>query len=160
MVRVKIDLFPLLSLFFIIFPVMPTTAAFAAAVASTVTIDALQELYTPVDFDHLAHAEMYNCTSCHHHTTGTTMQDEKCLKCHKNSPATANVSCSSCHHRRSTALDGAEPHGNYHIDIVGLKGALHLNCLGCHRETGAPCGCIECHDYTEAGRKRFAVQEN
>ena len=43
----------------------------------------------------------------------------------------------------------------FHIEKPGLKGAFHLNCVGCHQEMEGPTGCEECHTMSETGEKRF-----
>ena len=128
---------------------------------TSVTIDFLQDLYGPVDFDHQMHAESYACNACHHHTTGDGTQDNTCAKCHANSAAADDVSCSDCHQQNKTAtVSHASPTEgtSYHIDKPGIKGALHLQCLGCHQTDDGPTGCQDCHAFSQAGRKRFAVR--
>lgn len=128
-----------------------------------IILDTLTELYEPVVFDHGTHMEMYGCGSCHHHTTGDEPADEWCLRCHAGSQAIEKIACSGCHagswtEQRATAPGSAEA-GEYHTDILRLKGALHHLCLGCHRSQSGPTGCLECHDYTAAGRRRFAAPD-
>jgi hypothetical protein len=128
---------------------------------TSVTIDYLQELYEPVNFDHQMHAETYACNACHHHTTGDGTQNVICVKCHANSESSDDVSCSGCHQQKETApssLSSPTERVLYHIDKPGIKGALHLQCLGCHRTEEGPTECQECHAFTQAGRKRFAVK--
>jgi len=128
---------------------------------ATVTIDTLGELYEAVVFDHEMHSDGYECISCHHQTTGTGIQEKGCVRCHANSEVSENLSCSECHKVNKISPSPAGENMDYslhHIDIPGLKGALHLQCLGCHRIEGGPVGCQACHGFTEAGRKRFAVK--
>lgn len=141
-----------LALWFIILT-LPVAAMEADEAPESVTIDYLQELYEAVTFDHQSHVDMFSCSSCHHHTTGTGSTNDSCNKCHYNSPATDDVSCSGCHEKNpaDTIL--------YHIDKAGLKGALHLQCLGCHQSEDGPIGCRDCHGFTEAGRKRFSGRQ-
>lgn len=151
----------------ILFPVfwiglcsIPASGMEAEDAPTTVTIDYMEELYEAVDFDHQTHSEMYDCSSCHHHTTGDTPQEQTCRKCHANSEASEDVACSACHKQNRTISSPAAKSTDpfiYHIDIPGLKGALHLQCLGCHRSEGGPVGCRECHDFSPAGRKRFVL---
>jgi len=128
----------------------------------SVTIDSLQELYEPVIFDHQTHSDMYDCSSCHHHTAGTGTQSKTCRKCHGTSGAEGDVSCSGCHKKTLAvhllAKKETQDTAIYHIDIPSLKGALHLQCLECHRSENGPTDCQECHAFTSAGRKRFAVK--
>ncbi len=125
----------------------------------TITIDTLQHLYEPVLFDHAMHAENYTCSRCHHHTTGDGVEDARCGRCHTGSAGSANVSCRHCHPTRPQIAASQVENGIplYHIDKPGMLGALHLKCVGCHRLDGGPTGCRDCHGFTPAGRKRFAV---
>jgi len=140
--------------------VQPVASMDADDAPKSVTLDYLQELYKAVSFDHEIHSGMYGCSSCHHHTAGTGTQNEACKKCHLLSRASADVSCSGCHHFKKPFALPTRDHTEdiYHIDKPGLKGALHLQCLGCHRSDGGPTGCQECHDFTPAGRRRFALK--
>ena len=126
-----------------------------------VEIDALAQLYEPVYFDHLMHEEVAesNCSVCHHHTLGTQVENESCMRCHAESGETDEVSCQGCH---SSKRFGAEylnridaDNTLYHRDKVGLKAAYHIRCMGCHEEMGAPNGCQDCHSRTDAGDKFF-----
>ena len=148
-------------LLWIILLSLPATAMDIEDAPTTVTIDYLQELFEPVNFDHRMHAEAYACNACHHHNTGDGTQNRTCEKCHAHSEPTGVVSCSGCHQQQETESSSPSKHteGNpYHIDKPGIKGALHLQCLGCHLEEEGPTGCQECHEFTQAGRKRFAVK--
>lgn len=128
----------------------------------SVTIDHLQELYTAVDFDHQMHAENYTCNSCHHHTTGDGPENETCAKCHADSGAVHEVSCSGCHQQKGTAPSSLAKHPEsnvYHIDKPAIKGAFHLQCLGCHQTDDGPTGCQDCHAFTPKGRQRFVIHK-
>ena len=84
-------------------------------------LSALEKIYEPVTFSHDAHTMMADdCATCHHHSdVGQT-------------PA-----CSECH--------GA-PFDPKNLNMPGLKGAYHLQCMGCHQEMDSgPVGCTECH---------------
>lgn len=90
------------------------------ALAETFTLSSLENMYQPVEFSHAMHAEVAEgCASCHHH-----------------SPAGQTPACGECH---------GEPFDPQNLHMPGLKGAYHLQCMNCHRETGAPVGCTECH---------------
>lgn len=126
----------------------------------SVSIDYLQELYEGVTFDHEMHAEMYSCARCHHHTTGGGSEDESCKRCHGSSASGQEVACSECHEYRVTPVTSPKDQTGispYHIDKPQLKGAFHLQCLGCHQDNGVFSDCQGCHAFTPAGRKRFAV---
>jgi hypothetical protein len=124
-----------------------------------VEISILSDLYEPVYFDHAMHLDVADCSACHHHTTGQPPEDENCLKCHANSEETDSISCSECHTaKRFYPEDLEQRNGDiYHIDKPGLKGAYHLNCVGCHSENDAPTGCQDCHALTPKGEQRLQV---
>ncbi len=124
----------------------------------SVEIDTLSHLYGPVDFDHKAHVAMADCSDCHHHTTGTKQIDDNCIRCHATNGEADTVACSECHDAHPFSAGGLKRMENpdlYHIDKPGLKGAYHVNCVGCHKEMEAPSGCQDCHKMTEAGEKQF-----
>jgi len=128
----------------------------------TVTIDGLSELYEPVEFNHAQHIEMAACSDCHHHTVGTVSTRWNCIKCHNNPQESDSISCSDCHTKDrfgSSYLATLDDPELFHKEKPGLKGAFHLNCIGCHQDTGGPTGCEDCHIMNEAGRKRFNVGE-
>jgi hypothetical protein len=112
-----------------------------------VCLDSLSEV--PVPFDHQLHVSYAACVECHHHTTGDSPSDPSCSSCHRSNGEEYNITCQDCH-----PIDRYSPEylGNlntttrYHIDIPGLKGAYHLNCIHCHEAIGTgPTGCNECH---------------
>lgn len=129
----------------------------AGAVPEVVEIDELSELFEGVNFDHSLHTMIVDdCAVCHHHTTGTGVQDPECAKCHSGSPGVEQVACRDCHEANPFSAEklleedtAGKP--DYHLDQIGLKGAYHQSCLGCHRQMGAPTGCQDCHVRTPAG---------
>lgn len=129
----------------------------AGAVPEIVQIDELSELFEGVSFDHSLHTMIVeDCAVCHHHTTGTGVQDPECAKCHSNSPGVEQVACRDCHEANPFSAgnlqeDGTSGKADYHLDRLGLKGAYHQSCLGCHRQMGAPTDCQDCHARTPAG---------
>lgn len=129
------------------------------AMPDTVTMDALSELYDGVIFDHDMHVMMTEgCAVCHHHTTGAPVFDSYCAKCHDGSKTVATVSCRDCHSRERVTAGSmrlARLESPYHDDVPDLKAAYHLSCIGCHQEIGAPVGCIDCHNKTEAGHRYY-----
>ena len=92
--------------------------------SDTIVIKGLEKLYGPVEFSHGDHEELAeDCSSCHHHS------DEP-------------LACGECH----------EPISVYHYKGkerkagIGLKGAYHGLCIGCHKENeSGPVGCTDCH---------------
>lgn len=127
----------------------------------SVDLDSLAELYGPVTFDHAMHTEAAEgkCAACHHHSTGTPVEDPLCVRCHATSGATDSVACQECHVAKRFEADYIQRLGEdknlYHADKVGLKAAYHLRCMGCHEESGAPTGCQDCHTRNDAGDKFF-----
>jgi hypothetical protein len=84
-------------------------------------LDALEKRYEPVTFSHDMHTLMADdCATCHHHSDpGQTL------------------ACGECHG------DAFDPKN---LNMPGLKGAYHLQCMGCHQEMDSgPTGCTECH---------------
>jgi len=97
-----------------------------------------ENLYGPVEFPHSDHFDYADdCSVCHHHSEGKT------------------VSCAKCH----------EPFKVYHykgakrINGLGLKGAYHARCIGCHKEEGGPVGCTECHKRKNEPTPNFTSKE-
>lgn len=123
----------------------------------TVELDALAQLFEPVNFNHKMHVEVADndCAKCHHHTTGTPVTNPLCIKCHANSGEADVVACRDCHAAKrfeADYLNRLEADNTiYHVDKVGLKAAYHIRCMGCHKEMGAPLGCQDCHTRTDAG---------
>ncbi|MBB5347730.1 cytochrome c3 family protein [Desulfoprunum benzoelyticum] len=139
---------------------VPVMAMEAEDAPETVSLDVLQRLYEAVEFDHRLHADGFECASCHHHTTGGGTRQPVCVKCHADSPEAAEVACSACHSAEGPTFGrtGEKQEDRYHIDTPGLLGALHLQCLGCHRTEGAGVGCEDCHRLSPAGVERFSAQ--
>jgi hypothetical protein len=101
--------------------------AYPTGTPETITIDSLATLYGPVEFSHAQHAEIAgNCAKCHHH-----------------SPKGVTTACGECHeaivvYHYSTDKKGPD---------LGLKGAYHRQCMGCHEKMGSgPLGCTDCHE--------------
>ncbi len=139
---------------------LPVLPAVAAAPPQTVEIASLAELYDSVNFDHAMHVDLaQDCSTCHHQTTGTAMQDENCGRCHHATETTTGVACRSCHAPEpfsADALRAKEANSKlYHRDKPGLKAAYHQNCLGCHAEVGGPTGCQDCHTRNNVGDAMF-----
>ncbi len=139
----------------------PATSGTAMEGPETVQIDALAQYYDAVTFDHTMHVEAAedNCAVCHHHTTGTPTDDPNCVRCHNTSQEGDLVACQDCHAKNRFEADYLQQIENnprlYHRSKVGLKGAYHLRCMGCHQEVGAPTGCEDCHSRNDAGDKLF-----
>ncbi|MFH1195619.1 MAG: cytochrome c3 family protein [bacterium] len=83
----------------------------------------VENIYEPVTFSHFLHAEMAGisggCKTCHHfNNTGNIL---KCVDCHEVTRARNDIS---------------KP---------DLKGALHRQCIDCHREWSGNAECGSCH---------------
>ncbi len=129
----------------------------------TVSIDALSSLYEAVAFNHQLHADYAACSECHHHTTGGLPSRPYCAACHHSAKKANSVACRSCH----PAQENSGKQGNvlpsahkYHIDVPGLIGAYHLQCIDCHEGIGTgPVQCSECHAMTAKGKEFFLVDK-
>lgn len=142
---------------------MAPAVSSAKAVPDSIKLDSLVQLYEKVDFNHTKHISIVkDCEQCHHHTTGTLVQDKNCVRCHKNSGATAVVACRGCHSIQTfSAAALREKNKNaYHMDKLSLKGAYHQGCMGCHTKSGGPTGCQDCHALKKAGEAFYNAGEN
>ena len=137
----------------------------AAADPGSMELDALAKLYEPVSFDHDMHVALVedDCARCHHHTLAMGNVNGTCARCHADSGMAEAIACRDCH---AANRFGAEylrelesDKNRFHLDKPGLKAAYHLNCLGCHREWGAPTGCQDCHALTEEGEAFYRTGE-
>ncbi|OGP55003.1 MAG: hypothetical protein A2Y65_11245 [Deltaproteobacteria bacterium RBG_13_52_11] len=101
--------------------------AYPTDTPKTITLESVSNVYGPVEFSHRYHAEMAgDCASCHHHSAkGST-------------PA-----CGECHESITVyRYKGAQRETG-----IGLKGAYHRQCMGCHTEMeSGPVGCTDCHE--------------
>jgi len=124
------------------------------SVPDTVILNGQSKLYEPINFNHAKHIQLTKeCSGCHHHTTGTLVQDPNCIRCHRNSSETKEVSCKGCHRAdpfSAAAIKEKDPKA-YHLDKPSLKAAMHRNCIGCHEKSNGPVGCQDCHQRTKAG---------
>jgi hypothetical protein len=129
--------------------------AFAMDAPDSVEIDILADLFQGVEFDHQMHVDLaQDCSVCHHHTTGTGTVDLYCARCHDSFEEQANVACQNCHLADPFSAAAIQAKGEtnlFHVDVNGLKGAYHRNCMGCHEQMDGPTGCQDCHARTEAG---------
>jgi len=95
--------------------------ALAAEPPVKVEIKHLENLYEPCQFDHKLHTDVApKCETCHH----------------KGGAESGNAACSSCH---------KVPFDPEDLAVIGLKGALHQQCMGCHAKSGAKNDCVACH---------------
>ncbi|HEX9750972.1 MAG TPA: cytochrome c3 family protein [candidate division Zixibacteria bacterium] len=95
----------------------------AAEGPASILLDKLVDLYEPVQFNHLAHANMSgmggDCATCHHY-----------------SPPGRIPPCSECHEASRTEDN---------LRMPSLKGAYHRQCIACHREWTHDTKCTACH---------------
>lgn len=137
-----------------------SSLATAAVPPAQVRIDQLSKDFAPVQFDHASHVEMVgDCGECHHHTTGAPSKNPDCMRCHDSGSTSERIACRNCHVPEPFSADYlkkmAEDRKRYHRDPLGLKGAYHRNCMGCHESSGGPTGCLDCHARTDAGDALF-----
>ncbi len=110
-------------------------AAMAGEAPETATIDDCMDKKAAVEFPHQAHFEVTECTTCHHTSEGLTadaeMEVQACGACHVEPEADTTPACSQ---------------------MSLKKNPYHLNCVGCHKESGqeaAPTKCDDCHPKAE-----------
>ena len=49
----------------------------------SINLDSMEHLYEKVNFNHAGHIRLIkDCAVCHHHTTGTLVEDTNCVRCH------------------------------------------------------------------------------
>ncbi|MDD2851373.1 MAG: cytochrome c3 family protein [Desulfuromonadaceae bacterium] len=124
-------------------------------IPDTVTLHSQSKLYEPFVFPHAKHILIVKeCSNCHHHTTGTLVQDPNCIRCHRNSSETAVVSCKGCHLPDAFTATAIKEKNKkiYHRDMPSLKAAMHQSCIDCHNKMKqGPVGCQDCHVYTKEG---------
>lgn len=104
--------------------VAPSVEAEEQEAPEEIELSKLSDIYGPVDFTHEDHVDLADegCTQCHHHQTPGAFKP-----------------CGACHRR---VLFG-DPDK---LNMPGLSGAYHRQCVGCHVEMGSgPVGCTECH---------------
>jgi hypothetical protein len=122
----------------------------------SVQLDSLSRYFAGVEFDHAMHNSFAeDCATCHHHTTGSAPLKQECALCHSAGHEAADISCNACHVQETFSAEYLREKSldinRYHTDKLGLKGAYHQACMGCHQEMGGPLGCEECHDRNQQG---------
>jgi len=126
--------------------------------------------YEPVGFSHRIHDELTggDCGVCHHrygmseddrvgeaikalHATIEVRLGGPCQDCHEDMASNAPQACVRCHTQPGEPDDPTR---------IGLKGAYHRQCIGCHerqlKPASAPTECNACHhpwtpDHTQLG---------
>jgi hypothetical protein len=95
--------------------------ALAADPPDKIAIKRLENLYEPCLFDHKLHIDVApKCETCHH-KGGTDGPNAACHTCHK------------------------VPFDEQNLGVIGFKGALHQQCMGCHAEKKVKNDCEACH---------------
>ncbi|MCX7797618.1 MAG: hypothetical protein N2249_03235 [Melioribacter sp.] len=96
------------------------------------TINKIKEtdIYEPVIFSHLAHAEMAEISG-------------GCRTCHHYNPPGNVIACSECHGLQRKREDVSKP---------DLKGAFHRQCMNCHRAWSGNTDCLVCHQLKGKGK--------
>jgi hypothetical protein len=100
-----------------------------------------------VDFKHKAHVDEYGlgCGDCHHDENGEPLTDlewgddvQSCYECHDKNGRP----------RRDQSMS---PQEWQEAQLEYFYGAIHENCMGCHKKLGGPkgeggpVGCTDCH---------------
>ena len=120
----------------------------SSEVPEIIVLDGIGDIYGPVTFDHAMHMEVASCAVCHHHTTGTPSEDERCVQCHSDSCTECEVACEKCHTSCPGCAEKVKESHEYHlfhIDTAGLTRAYHIMCVGCHKIMDTITGCEDCH---------------
>jgi octaheme c-type cytochrome (tetrathionate reductase family) len=122
-------------------------------------LNAKSDDYEPVPFAHRIHDELTggDCGVCHHrysmmegdrvgedlkslHAMFDTQLGGPCASCHDDMASNPPQACGRCHALPNEADDPAR---------LGLKGAYHRQCIGCHERqlqpAPAPTECSSCH---------------
>lgn len=131
-------------------------------VPDTITLHSQSKLYEPFNFPHAKHIlTLKECSACHHHTTGTMVQDANCIRCHRNSAQTQIVACRGCHLSDPFSATAIKEKSKkiYHNDMPSLKAAMHRSCIDCHEKMKGPIGCRDCHVYTKEGTAFYNTGE-
>lgn len=90
----------------------------------------------PVPFPHRSHADQYACFKCHH---PVTQSGDAVHKATTSDVANVEKNCHRCH--RSPRQPSASPGASR----ATSKDVFHLICRDCHRVSGGPTGCSQCH---------------
>lgn len=117
------------------------------------------DYYEPVRFSHRSHDNFLNgnCAVCHHRISfdesdrvGLSLEEfhrdmdiklgAPCSSCHKDMNEIVIEACDKCHRWPDEPDNPAR---------IGLKGAYHRQCIGCHEKTSSegflPVDCVDCH---------------
>ncbi len=126
---------------------VPELIEFDGAVDGGGTKDIYRSAYTgPVKFQHAKHVEDYGagCGDCHHDS------DFEPIESHD---PDETYSCSECHEEEGLIRGPIAENDASDSDLIAYRAnALHLQCIGCHRQYNdekkvvrVPESCITCH---------------
>lgn len=147
---------PSLALMILLMVAIPGTGL-GISVPDSITLNSNGKLYNEFSFNHARHIQVTKeCSNCHHHTTGTLVEDPNCIRCHRNSGENKIITCRGCHSSEPFTAEGLKELSSnpsrYHRDKPGLKGAMHQACIGCHtKQKQGPAGCVDCHTRKKQG---------
>lgn len=112
----------ILTLFAMIIGMAALVAVAHGDMPEVITIDKAQAKKAPVVFPHKAHADVNECTVCHHTAKGKD-DAQSCFECH-----------------------GKDPNAPDPSAMGAKENPFHILCRGCHQEQGkGPTKCNECH---------------
>ncbi|MBS3732380.1 MAG: cytochrome c3 family protein [Desulfobacterales bacterium] len=98
-----------------------------------------------VMFDHKAHVDEYDlgCGKCHHDEKNQPLNDLD-----YDDPVRG---CMACHDKKGRpSREGSMSDQQWkQAQLAYYYGAIHENCMGCHKETSGPVGCMACHPKPE-----------
>ncbi len=100
------------------------------------TLSSISNMFKPVQFSHGSHIDsLGDCALCHHHAEGDR-----------------TAACKSCHEAAMVYVY----QGSERKTGLGLKGAYHVLCVGCHKKNNSgPVGCTDCHDRARKSMARL-----
>jgi hypothetical protein len=156
---------PILALMALFISALIPGTVVAISVPDSINLNENGKLYEPFSFNHAGHIQITKeCSGCHHHTTGTLVEDPNCIRCHRNSGENKVVQCRGCHLAEPFSAEALREKDKnlkaYHQDKPGLKAALHQNCIGCHsKKAKGPTGCVDCHTLKKAGNAFYNTGE-
>ncbi len=142
-----------------------TPRAWGENLPDRISIETLQNLYSPVPFEHARHIERErDCAVCHHHTNGAPAANERCLGCHRGGHEVKTMSCTGCHEKAPFSAGVVNQKfknsRQFHQDKPGLMASYHLGCIGCHKKKGGPQSCTGCHGLTTHGEAFYRTGQH
>jgi octaheme c-type cytochrome (tetrathionate reductase family) len=129
------------------------------------------DYYEPVRFSHRTHdvGAGSDCSVCHHRVSADPGDriGEDLKEMHASIEVRIGGACSDCHadlkekrFQKCSACHGSTNEPDY-PSRIGLKGAYHRQCIGCHREqpatSAAPADCRTCHHPLTPDHKQLVM---